>query len=148
VGLTQPAAPGAAALLVWRFRSRRPGIDSLTFDTPFHMGANPSDRRHLPPRAPHQYRILTIHLQDEHGICRNGGRVTTLSPDFCGCLEAVVDAQVRAAGRPGWNYDRAIDEALIRWPTLAAALEGTFISEFAGVPDPNGPAGTNSGWLI
>lgn len=38
----------------------------------------------------------------------------TLSPSFCGHLEAVVDAQTKAADLLGWSYDQAIEEVLTR----------------------------------
>src|SRR3546814_103166 len=75
VGLTDPIAPGGAALLVWRFEPQSPASRGLWLDSPFHIGRNARAERYLQERAPHEHRTVFMVVQDEdRSEERRGGK--------------------------------------------------------------------------
>lgn len=101
-----------AAFLSWRFNYSASGLSPLYFETPFHIGLLPVERRYIPQRENGLAHAVMIFLQDERGG-GHGGRLILLPVPICEAIEQAVAKQVAEAASPEWSrrlHDNAIAE--------------------------------------
>lgn len=127
---------GAIAVLLWRFHDCK-GRKIAEFDSIFHMGLLPPEKRQLPFRGADNRHQLLIVLQDERAICRALRRLP-LPADVSKAIDDLAAAQMEEVARSDWNpYDRHAEVVAYfsEFPTPAHAFALTDVHPWqAGLP--------------
>lgn len=127
---------GTIAVLLWRFHDRK-GRKIAEFDSIFHIGLLPPEKRQVPFRPDGSRHQVLIVLQNERATCRALRRVS-LPADVSETIDAVAAAQAAQTARPDWSpaSHRAEVEAYFSdFPTPAHAFALTDSPAFMGGRD-------------